>query len=78
MASMLLSLMATTTLADNPKPHQLAPVPIQQVVIQDEFWSPKLKTWRTVTLPDCLAKFEKDGALINFDKIRKFFKTYIF
>ena len=67
---MLLILMATSTLADNPKPHQLAPVPIQQVVIQDEFWSPKLKTWRKVTLPDCLAKFEKDGALINFDKIR--------
>jgi hypothetical protein len=40
------------------------------VVIQDEFWSPKLMTWRKVTLPDCLAKFEKDGALINFDKIR--------
>lgn len=37
-AFMLLILMATTTLADNPKPHQLAPVPIQQVVIQDEFW----------------------------------------
>lgn len=69
-AFMLLILMATTILADNPKPHQLAPVPIQQVVIQDEFWSPKLKTWRKVTLPDCLAKFEKDGALINFDKIR--------
>jgi DUF1680 family protein len=40
------------------------------VIIQDDFWSPKLKVWREVTIPDCLAKFEKDGALTNFDKIR--------
>ena len=50
--------------------HRVAPVPIQQVVIQDDFWSPKLKVWREVTIPDCLAKFENDGALTNFDKIR--------
>ena len=53
-----------------PKPRRLAPVRIQEVVIQDDFWSPKLKVWREVTLRDCLAKFEKDGALANFDKIR--------
>lgn len=45
-------------------------VPIQQVAVEDDFWSPKLKVWREVTIPDCLAKFEKDGALTNFDKIR--------
>ena len=39
-------------------------------MIQDEFWSPKFKVWREVTIPDCFAKFEKDGALANFDKIR--------
>jgi DUF1680 family protein len=49
---------------------QLTAVPIQQVRIEDEFWSPKLKVWREVTIPDCLAKFEKDGALTNFDRIR--------
>ena len=48
----------------------LVPVPIQQVRIDDAFWSPKLKTWREVTIPDCFAKFEKDGALTNFDKVR--------
>ena len=49
---------------------RLTAVPIQQVTIEDEFWSPKLKVWREVTIPDCFAKFEKDGALTNFDKIR--------
>jgi DUF1680 family protein len=51
-------------------PHRLTPVPIQQVVIEDEFWSPKFQVWRDVTIPDCLGKFEKDGALANFDKVR--------
>ena len=50
--------------------HRLNPVPIQQVIIDDDFWSPKLKVWREVTIPDCFAKFEKDGALTNFDKVR--------
>ena len=49
---------------------RLRPVPIPQVVIDDGFWSPKLKTSREVTIPDCLAKFEKDGTLVNFDRIR--------
>ncbi|MBM3891046.1 MAG: glycoside hydrolase family 127 protein, partial [Verrucomicrobia bacterium] len=49
---------------------QLTPVPIQQVVIEDSFWSPKFKTWREVTIPDCLDKFEKTGAVLNFDLIR--------
>jgi DUF1680 family protein len=48
----------------------LTPVGIGQVSIEDDFWAPKRKMWREVTIPDCLAKFEKDGALANFDKIR--------
>jgi DUF1680 family protein len=55
--------------ADSPS-RPLTPVPIPQVAIEDEFWSPKLKVWREVTIPDCFAKFEKDGALTNFDKVR--------
>ncbi len=50
--------------------HSLQSVPIKQVAMEDRFWSPKLKVWQVVTIPDCLAKFEKDGALTNFDKIR--------
>jgi DUF1680 family protein len=63
---------ATASLAygGDAKSHLLTTVPIQQVLINDQFWSPKLKMWREVTIPDCFAKFEKDGALANFDKIR--------
>jgi DUF1680 family protein len=54
------------------RPHRLTPVPIQQVVIQDDFWSPKLKVWREVTIADCFTKFENDrgGAINNFDRVR--------
>jgi DUF1680 family protein len=52
-------------------PTQLTPVPIQQVTVEDAFWSPKLKLWRDVTLSDSWAKFESDrgGALNNFDRV---------
>jgi len=44
-------------------------VPIQQVQIDDAFWSPKLRMYRDVTIPDCFDKFERDGTLRNFDAI---------
>jgi DUF1680 family protein len=58
--------------AQETKPHRLTPVPIQQVVIEDDFWSPKLKVWRDVTIGDCFTKFENDrgGAINNFDLVR--------
>lgn len=50
----------------------LTPVPIQQVTINDAFWSPKIHVWQTVTIPDCFNKFENDrgGAINNFDRVR--------
>jgi DUF1680 family protein len=68
--AILLTATAFSGFAEDPKPHRLTPVPIQQVAIEDEFWSPKLKVWREVTIPDCFAEFEKDGALTNFDRVR--------
>lgn len=52
--------------------HKLAPVPIQQVSIEDEFWSPKRKVWQTVTIRDLFTKFEnyETGTLNNFDRVR--------
>ena len=50
--------------------HRLTSVPIQQVTVDDEFWSPKLKVWRKVTLQDCSVKFDHDGAFTNFDRVR--------
>jgi DUF1680 family protein len=52
--------------------HRLTAVPLEQVTIDDGFWSPLRKVWQTVTIRDCFAKFEKDrgGAINNFDKVR--------
>ena len=58
--ALLLTALVTPAIAQDIKPHQLTPLPIQQVVIQDDFWSPKLKVWREVTIADCFAKFEND------------------
>ena len=66
----LLAFAAVLTATPSRAGEALTPVAIQNVQIEDEFWSPKLKVWREVTVPDCFAKFEKDGALANFDKIR--------
>src|SRR5512136_182479 len=68
--SVLVSTLTTAASLPGTESHPLTAVPIQQVVIDDAFWSPKLKVWREVTIPDCFAKFENDGALANFDKIR--------
>ncbi len=56
--------------AQEAKPQPLQPVLIQQVQIDDAFWSPKFKIWREVTIPDCFDKFDRDGTLDNFDKVR--------
>lgn len=66
----LLTAMAASTFGGAAQPHALIPVPIQQVTIKDDFWAPKLRVWKDVTIPDCFAKFENDGALTNFDRIR--------
>ena len=59
-----------TALAAMAAPPSLVPLPIRQVAIDDAFWAPKLAVWRSVMLNDCFDKFERDGALTNFDKIR--------
>ncbi len=69
--ALILGLGNSCTVADEPTV-RLTSVPIQNVTIHDEFWSPKLKVWREVTIADCFAKFENDrgGALNNFDRVR--------
>lgn len=56
-----LVLFSLTARAEEPAGTVLQSLPGGQIVIQDEFWSPKLKLWRDVTIPDCFAKFDKDG-----------------
>jgi DUF1680 family protein len=68
-AAVLLTALVSPAFARDASVHRLIPVPNQSVVLEDEFWSPKRKVWREVTIPDCFSKFEKDGALTNFDKV---------
>lgn len=49
---------------------RLTPVPIQQVTVDDPFWSPRLQLWQQVTLQDCFEKFDREGAFTNFDRVR--------
>jgi uncharacterized protein len=49
----------------------LKDIEIRRVVIEDPFWSPKIAVWRKVTIGDCLNKFERDGALANFDHVAR-------
>ena len=71
-AAILVAALIIPASAQENKPQPLTAVPIQQVVIDDPFWSPRLKVWRKVTIPDCFTKFENDrgGALNNFDRVR--------
>jgi DUF1680 family protein len=72
-AALLWAASANRGFSQETKAHRLTQVPLQQVVIEDEFWSPKLKTWQDVTIPDAWTKFENDrgGALNNFDRVRE-------
>src|ERR1022692_4524155 len=56
--------------AQGEKVQRIDAIPIQQVQIDDAFWSPKFEVWREVTIPDCFDKFDRDGTLENFDKVR--------
>ena len=52
---------------------------IENVKVNDAFWSPKFKTWNEVTINDVLNKFEgkhtnapeQHNAFCNFDKVAK-------
>ena len=57
---------------DSADRHQLKPVPLKQVTIDDPFWTAKRTTWQTVTIRDAFTKFESDrgGAINNFDQVR--------
>jgi DUF1680 family protein len=65
------SLVLAALLATTASAQLLTAVPIQSVHIDDPFWSPKYDIWRTVTVPDCLDKFERDGVLENFDHVAR-------
>ena len=57
-------------------------VPISQVSIKDQFWTPRIETNRTVTIPSSFKKCEETGRVENFvmaaQKKGKFKTTYPF
>jgi DUF1680 family protein len=63
------SLAAAATKDNTAKPHALTAVPLSQITMDDAFWSLRYETWRKVTIPDVLVKFEKDGAIANYDHV---------
>ncbi|HXF61937.1 MAG TPA: glycoside hydrolase family 127 protein [Caldilineaceae bacterium] len=48
--------------------YKLQPVPFTAVAIDDAFWSPRLETNRTVTIPYDFKKCEETGRISNFEK----------
>ena len=51
--------------------YQIQGVPFNEVKISDQFWSPKIETTRTVTIPASFAKCEETGRVANFEKAAK-------
>ncbi len=52
-----------------PAPHvKLAVPPLADVRIEDQFWTPRIKICREVTLPHCFEMCEKTGRISNFAK----------
>ena len=45
---------------------QITEVPFTQVRIQDAFWSPRIETNRTVSIPSAFRECEKNGRFDNF------------
>ncbi|HSW02177.1 MAG TPA: glycoside hydrolase family 127 protein [Sedimentisphaerales bacterium] len=48
--------------------YHVAPVPFNQVHVQDGFWTARLETNRLVTIPYCFQKCEETGRIRNFEK----------
>ena len=70
-ALLVCSAVVTSSFASDASAARPVPVAANRVTIDDAFWSPKLKTWRAVTIKDCLDKFERDGAFRNFDHVAR-------
>ncbi|MFP4026500.1 MAG: glycoside hydrolase family 127 protein [Candidatus Brocadiia bacterium] len=56
------TIVVDTTESDHAK---LRPVPVSSVQLNDEFWAPRLRTNREVTIPDQFRSIEESGRLDN-------------
>jgi DUF1680 family protein len=48
--------------------YYIQPVPFNVVNVKDDFWTPRLETNRTVTIPYCFQMCEQTGRIRNFEK----------
>ncbi|MGD2218185.1 MAG: glycoside hydrolase family 127 protein, partial [Gemmatimonadales bacterium] len=65
-SGLLLAAVATSCDEGQPPDYPVQPVPFTQVRFDDEFWSPRLETNRTVTIPHVFAMSEETGRVDNF------------
>ncbi|MHC4541183.1 MAG: beta-L-arabinofuranosidase domain-containing protein, partial [Planctomycetota bacterium] len=63
-ASVILLSMSVCTFGEQDYP--VKPVPFTKVQVKDNFWSPRLKMSRQVTLPSCFKRCEEIGLIDNF------------
>jgi DUF1680 family protein len=48
--------------------YNVKPVPFNHVLVNDDFWTPRLQTNRTITIPYAFMKCEETGRIRNFEK----------
>ncbi len=48
--------------------YNVKPVPFNRVIVNDDFWTPRLQTNRKVTIPYAFKKCEETGRIRNFEK----------
>ncbi len=66
-----LCLFANVVSAEEPMHRKLSAVPFTEVKFQDNFWSPRIETNRTIALPHNFEWCEKTGRINNFAKAGK-------
>lgn len=63
---LLITIGIAHTKAQSIKDYPFSPIPFTSVSINDEFWGPRIKTNREVTIPDTFKKSEETGRIKNF------------
>jgi len=64
--SIFILLLSVACSTEGPKNNPIQPVPFTQVHVQDQFWSPRMETNRSVTIPHAFEKCEETGRIDNF------------
>ena len=66
LVAVLVLLCGRAAAAEARRDYPAKPVPFTDVKIDDGFWTPRLATSRTVTIPACLKRCEETGRIDNF------------